>query len=73
MAEGASASSEGAFHTQSTSLRGAVEKIAEAALTGGPAWIGESAPTAGLVWNGDRLRVGTGGRHRIVAARMSDG
>jgi len=73
MAEGASASKEGAFHMQSTSLIGAVERIAEAAWTGGLALIEEPASTAGPQWTGDPPRGGTEGRRRAGAANRTAG
>jgi len=73
MAEGASASSEGAFHTLSTFLNGAAERIAEAALTAGPAWIGEPAATAEREWTEERLLAGIGGGRPTAAANMNAG
>ena len=73
MAEGALASSEGAFHTLSTSLSGAVEKIAGRAMTVGWALIEEVASIVGPSQTGDPLHEGTGGRHRIGAANRTAG
>ena len=73
MAEGASASSEGAFHTQDTSLSGAAEGIAEAAWTGAPASTDEAAWIEGLRLTGERPRWGTEGRHRLAAKRKNAG
>ena len=73
MAVGASASSEGAFHTLSTFLSGAVEKIAERGLTGGPALIGDTASTEGPGQTGDPLREGTGERRPIGAENRTAG
>jgi hypothetical protein len=73
MAEGASASIEGAFHTLSTSPSGAAESIAEAASTAGPAWIGEPASTKGREWSVEPLLARTGGGRPIAAANMNAG
>ena len=73
MAEGASASSEGAFHTQDTSLSGAAERIAEAAWTGASVLKEEAAWIEGLRLTGERPRRGTEGRHRLAAKRKNAG
>ena len=73
MVEGASASSEGAFHMLSTSLSGGVEKIAGRGLTGVPALIEEAASIEGLRQTGGPLRGGIEGRHRIGAETRTAG
>jgi len=73
MAEGASESREGAFHTQSTSPSGAAERTAEAALTGEAALTEEAAWIEGLRQTGDPPRWGTEGKRRIGAAKKTAG
>jgi len=73
MAEGALASSEGAFHTLSTSLSAAAGRTAEAALTVGPALTEEAASVEGLRQTGDPFRGRTEERKRIGAVNTSAG
>ncbi len=72
MAVGASALSEGVFHILNISLSDAVERTAEAAQIAAPALIAEAAWIEGLRQTGERRRRGTGGRHRLAVALMSD-
>jgi hypothetical protein len=60
MAEGASALSEGAFHTLNTFLSGAAERIVEAALTAARGSIAEAGWIEGLRQTGDPLLVEIG-------------
>jgi hypothetical protein len=73
MAEGVPAMKGGAFRTPSTSLNGAVEKIAEAERTGGLVLTGEPAPTAGREWSAGPLREATEGERPIAVTSMSAG
>jgi len=73
MAEGALASSEGAFHTLSTSLSAAAGRTAEAALTVGSALTEEEASVEGLRQTGDPFCGRTEERKRIGAVNTSAG
>jgi len=73
MAEGASASSEGAFPMQGTSLSGAAERIAEAVWTGVSALTEEAAWIEGSQQTGGRQRKRIEGRHRVAATRKNAG
>jgi len=67
------ASSEGAFHTPSTSLSAAAGRTAEAVLTVGPALTEEAASVEGLRQTGDPFRRRTEERKRIGAVDTSAG